>query len=357
MADTVTPRFGFVKPEVGASDDTWGNKLNANFDIIDQYISGAMTSDAPPADPKEGQIWWDSNSGILYYYYKDVDSSQWVQISGDAAALDRVFSTSADLYYGYRTSPNRWVWNDRADGLGTDVMTLSEGGQLSLSAGPLGFVQQQFITVSGAITLHPDTKAFKVEVQGGGASGGPSNSTGATTAGCGGGGGAGGYGSKMILRPTGTYSPTCTVGAASGVNANGNATTFSDGTSTLTANGGLAGGTGVPSNNSYAVLGGLGGDATGGTINQRGAAGGYGLELGTAVQNSINTGIGGQGASSRFGAGGNANFTSLGAAATAGAQPPYGYGSGGGGGVSIGGGTAQQGAAGAAGCVVITEYR
>ena len=35
MADTVTPKMGMTKPEIGGSPDTWGNKLNANLDIVD----------------------------------------------------------------------------------------------------------------------------------------------------------------------------------------------------------------------------------------------------------------------------------------------------------------------------------
>lgn len=37
MADTVTAK-GFVKPEVGASDDTWGAKTNTNWDLVDSLI-------------------------------------------------------------------------------------------------------------------------------------------------------------------------------------------------------------------------------------------------------------------------------------------------------------------------------
>jgi len=45
-------------------------------------IGGATTTATPPVAPQFGQLWFDTDTGLLYVYYNDGTSNQWVQPAG-----------------------------------------------------------------------------------------------------------------------------------------------------------------------------------------------------------------------------------------------------------------------------------
>jgi hypothetical protein len=49
---------------------------------FDTAASSVHVSQIPPANPNIGDLWFDTLGGILYIWYQDADSSQWVSIGG-----------------------------------------------------------------------------------------------------------------------------------------------------------------------------------------------------------------------------------------------------------------------------------
>jgi len=80
MADTTTTTLGLTKPEPGASEDTWGPKLNTNFDLIDDAVDGT-TAIAPNLTAGSWQI-----GGVAV-----------TSTAAELNILDGVTSTAAEL--------------------------------------------------------------------------------------------------------------------------------------------------------------------------------------------------------------------------------------------------------------------
>lgn len=182
MADTITPGFGLTKPEVGASADTWGTKINANFDIIDDALSGARAAFPNVLVATTANITLSGEQtidGVLTSASRVLVKDQtttanngiyvsgagvWTRASDANALAEFVLGRAVFVQSGTVGGGREYRINSSVISLGTSPVTFSDA--IKQGAATLGATSATTLTASGAAALNGGTTTTTLTASG-----------------------------------------------------------------------------------------------------------------------------------------------------------------------------------------------